>query len=170
MPRRKLTDRIRAEIVSRFATWSTSTEVQEWLKETHGIDIGLPGLTPYRYDNPLSRKQGTKKWVQLFDEVRATATAGVSSIPIANRARRLQIANDLVERLRGQVINARGSVNVVMVEKILAHLEYAAKETGGQFERERRAGRDEERPEDAEEFARRVRESVFQMDQSLNVP
>jgi hypothetical protein len=133
MAKTKLTKALRAEVVSRFANWEQPIQIQAWLKAEHGIEVGLPALTPYNFDNPLSRANGTPEWVELFDQVRAIAVDQVAAIPIAHKARRLQISNDLIERMHAKVSTSGGGVNVVMVEKILEQLQYAAKESGGAF-------------------------------------
>jgi hypothetical protein len=129
----KLTKGLRGEIVARFANWGQPREIQSWLKAEHGVDVGLPGLSRYNFDNPLARANGTPEWVELFDELRAAAVEHIAAIPIAHRVRRLQISNDLVERMHARVASSSGAINVVLVEKILQQLEYAAKEVGGFF-------------------------------------
>lgn len=132
MPAVKLTNALRAQVVARFAAWKSGAEIRAWLKAEHGIEVGPPALVVYNFDNPLSRQNGTAKWIQLFDEVRAAAIAGVSAVPIAHKARRLQVANDQMERILA-LQAGKENVNVIHLEKIHQLLEYAAKEEGGMF-------------------------------------
>jgi len=121
----KLTDLLRAEVVKRFALWYSSKEILAWLKEEHGITVGAPALTPYNFDNPKSRKTGTKKWVALFDETREQAKVDPADIPTSNKLVRMRIRDRLIMQL------ARAErVNAPLVNELL---ESQAKEDGGMF-------------------------------------
>lgn len=127
MAKTKLTDRLRAEIVARFAAWDSPTQVQAWLKEEHGIEIGPSGLTPYHFDNPLSRENGTPKWVELHDRIRAKVVAGVDDIAISHKRKRLEILQNFLDDM---LAGKRAKANPTMVRELLEH---AAKEMGEAF-------------------------------------
>lgn len=121
----KLNNRLRAEVVVRFALWESPKQIQRWLKEEHGIDIGFPGLTPYNFDNPESRRLGTAKWVALFDETRERAKTEISDIPTASKAVRMRIRDREIMKL------ARADrPNIPLLTQLL---EAQAKEEGGMF-------------------------------------
>lgn len=121
----KLTPKLRAEVVIRFARWESPKQVQRWLKEDHGVDIGLPGLTPYNFDNPESRRTGTAKWIQLFDDSRELAKTEISDIPTAHKAVRMMIRDREIMRLARSM-----NPNVPLLTQLL---EAQAKEEGGMF-------------------------------------
>lgn len=121
----KLTTKLRAEVVARFAQWEGSSQIRRWLREEHGIQVQPSALTVYNFDNPESRRTGTPRWVELFDEVRAAARTELADIPTAHKAVRMRIRDREIMRI------ARSErVNVTQLNELL---EAQAKEDGGMF-------------------------------------
>lgn len=125
MPGAKMNDRIRAEVVVRLAAWEAPSQVQRWLREEHGIEVGLPALTRYNFDNPESRSTGTEKWIRLFDEARERAKKEISDIPTAHKAVRMRIRDQQIMKL-----NRKETPNIPLLNELL---EAQAKEDGGMF-------------------------------------
>lgn len=131
--KRKLNDKLRAEVVRRLAEYQWPSEVSAWLKEEHGIDLPKDSVRHYdatRAGAQVSRGGGklANKWIDLFAAHRAQFLAGTSRIGIANKAYRLK-------RLDSMARKAEDMGNF----KLAAELhEQAAKEMGGYFTNEHR--------------------------------
>lgn len=125
----KLTDAIRAEIVVRHASYESATAIQAWLRDEHGIEVGLSGLAYYDFDNPVRRRDSkARKWLKLFDEAREECNREIQRIPVANPAYRLRIVQ---KRLDAHLASGKGGrVNDQVVKELL---ELAAKDAGGAF-------------------------------------
>jgi hypothetical protein len=108
-------------IVTRLACFERPAEVQMQLRETFGIEIGLPQILYY---DPKSR--GTdmaKKWRTLFARARDQFIRETSQIPIAHRSVRLRELQKLYDKDQ-----SRGATTLAA-----QHLEQAAKETGDYY-------------------------------------
>jgi hypothetical protein len=128
----KLNDRIREGIVIRFACCHGADEIRAWLKEEHRVELAPGSLAYYNGNTPGAKEGMSPKWRRLSDETRARYLDGVSDVPIAHKAHRLRLLDDLVGRLASQ-IRADKRVNVVLVGEVKTLLEQAAKEMGEAF-------------------------------------
>jgi hypothetical protein len=133
---KRLTDRIRAEIIVRFACCDSVEEVRNWLKDDHGIVLTPPSLSYYNGNNPAAHKALSRKWRTLFDETREEYLNAIRA-PIAFKAHRLRLANDAAERVVAK-LGTKTGINIVLLKELRDLLEYAAKEDGGLFTNKRR--------------------------------
>jgi hypothetical protein len=129
----KLTDKIRAGVITRFACCYSVEDVRAWLKAEHGVELEPSALSYYNGNNPGAYASLSVRWRTLFDEKRAAYFEDVAQVPISHKRHRLQIANDQIERLAANVASGRGGINLVMLDSLKALLEYAAKESGDAF-------------------------------------
>jgi len=135
---KKLTDAARRDVVIYYATFHSGDEVRAMLKERHQlVDVPAPVLSNYNAGNPGARAAMPKKWLALFDEVRAQYYAEEASIPIANRARRLRIVNELVEKLLPSAVkvlpSGASSPNLAVTSEIEKLMTFVARDKGGAF-------------------------------------
>lgn len=128
----KLSEAQRAGIVIRFACFFGVAEVRAWLKAEHGVELEPSALSYYNGNNRGAYAQMPEKWQKLFDATREKYYQEEARIPIANRAHRLWVANDLVEAMRAKAVNDRG-VNLAIASEIERFLTYAARDRGGAF-------------------------------------
>lgn len=80
-------DVIRA-IVTRLACYDRPAEVAKYVLETFRVEVTLPHIL--YYDPTSAGTDVAKKWRKLFAETRAAFTRDLTSIPIAQRAYRMQ--------------------------------------------------------------------------------
>lgn len=114
-----LSDKVRAEIVTRLAMYDTCSQIHGDLAE-RGIHVTHQAISRYNpsYDDRLGQK-----WVRLFTETRDQFHKEMMDEPIAQRAYRLR-------QLHKQYLKADAAGQIPLAAQIL---EQAAKEVGGIF-------------------------------------
>jgi hypothetical protein len=139
-PEAVLTDDVRTHVVVLFASCRGVDEVRAWLADAHpeiAAQLKPSTLSYYNGNNPGAYANLPARWKTLFDATRAAYFADASREPIAHKAHRLRLANDLVEDLLPNVVkrspSGGSSVNLVIADQIQKLLEYAAREDGGMF-------------------------------------
>lgn len=118
-----LNTKVKAFIVRGLATYMTPSEVVDAVnKEFEGLVITRQQVAKYNPDK-ASGVNLSDKWQQLFVKHRKDFNDEVNSIPIANKAYRLKMLDDMARE-------ALESKNRPLVAKLL---EQAAKEVGDVF-------------------------------------
>lgn len=114
-----LSNEVKAFIVQGLATYMTPTQVADAVLDEFGETITRQ--TVARYDpTKVAGKDVGEEWVELFNECRKTFQEDLQAIPIANKAYRLSLLNDMA-------IDALKSKNRPLVASLI---EQAAKEVG----------------------------------------
>ena len=117
-----LSNEVKAFIVQGLATYMTPTQVADAVLDEFGETITRQ--TVARYDpTKVAGKDVGEEWVKLFNECRKTFQEDLQAIPIANKAYRLSLLNDMA-------IDALKSKNRPLVASLI---EQAAKEVGEVF-------------------------------------
>ncbi|MDR3707487.1 MAG: DUF2280 domain-containing protein [Capsulimonadaceae bacterium] len=120
----KLSSEVRRSIIEMLACYATPSEVQVEVRKAFGVECSLPQIL--RYDpTTLTGKTLSAENKALFNSIRNSFVAGVSSIAISQKSVRLR-------RLERDYVNAQSPCVRLRV------LEQAAKEVGGMFRRGRR--------------------------------
>lgn len=118
-----LNTKVKAFIVRGLATYMTPSEVVDAVKqEFDGLEVTRQQVSKYDPDK-ASGINLSDKWQQLFVKHRKDFNDEINSIPIANKAYRLKMLDDMVR-------DAFESKNRPLVAKLL---EQAAKEVGEVF-------------------------------------
>jgi hypothetical protein len=121
----KLTDEIKNLIVTQLAQFRGYAEVARLVTHETGVAVDRFQVRTYDPTNPAFA--GGDKWRAIFDRVREHYLTAVESVPIANKAYRLN-------ELQRNYDDARGKGNLVLANQTL---EQAAKEVGGAHTNER---------------------------------
>ncbi len=118
----KLTDEIRALVVTELALFSSPTEIAAMVKERFNVVITRQGVHGY---DPASHRgyRLASRWKLLHKETRRRFLKDITSIPIANRAYRLRMLDKMM-----RAAEARG--NLALAASLI---EQAAKEVGDVF-------------------------------------
>lgn len=117
-----LTNEVKAFIVQGLATYMTATQVADAVNEEYQIEITRQAVS--RYDpTKLSGQTLSDELKELFFSCRKTFQEDLQAIPIANKAYRLSLLNDMA-------IDALKSKNRPLVAALA---EQAAKEMGEVF-------------------------------------
>ena len=117
-----LTNEVKAFIVQGLATYMTATQVVDAVNEEYQIEITRQAVS--RYDpTKLSGQTLSDELKELFFACRKTFQEDLQAIPIANKAYRLSLLNDMA-------IDALKSKNRPLVAALA---EQAAKEMGEVF-------------------------------------
>lgn len=118
-----LNTKVKAYIVRGLATYMTPSEVVDAVKkEFEGFVITRQQVAKYDPDK-ASGVNLSDKWRELFEKHRKNFNDEIDSIPIANKAYRLKMLDEMVR-------DALESKNRPLAAKLLAQ---AAKEVGGVF-------------------------------------
>lgn len=125
---RRLSDQVKAFIVTRLAMFHTPMEVVRMVKEEFGLE--LPRQQVHSYDPNRVNYQSAKKWADLYYETRQRYTTDVFDVALAHKAVRLRE----LERLYRKAFEMG---NLMMASNLL---EQAAKEVGGIFSNRREIG------------------------------
>lgn len=115
----KLTEEIKGLIVTELAQFRGYAEVARVITETTGVKVDR--FQVRTYDPRNQAYAGGEKWRAIFDKVREQYLTAVKSVPIANKAYRLN-------ELQRNYDDARSRGNLVLAIQIL---QQAAKEVGG---------------------------------------
>ena len=115
----KLSEPEKHEIVRLLAHFNTPTEVVVAMREHHGVEVDR--FQVRAYDPTKARYEGGDRLRAIFDAERSKYLQDIESIPIANKAFRLN-------ELGKNYFRAQRSGNIVLANAILAQ---AAKETRG---------------------------------------
>jgi hypothetical protein len=124
----RIKNNVQAFIVQQLAAFSTPQEIVNAVKEIFNEEISRQLVATYDPTRP-SFSAG-KKWKSLFYQERGIFLTQTRKIPIANKAHRLQMAQNALDRLRN-------NTNGMNIKLMLQILEYAAKEEGGMFTNKR---------------------------------
>lgn len=165
----KLTDEIKTLIVTELAQFRGYAEVARLVAEVTGVPVDRFQVRTYDPTNPAY--SGGEKWRAIFDRVREQYLTAVESVPIANKAYRLN-------ELQRNYDDARSRGNLVLANQIL---EQAAKEVGGAMTNQRQLKMDgpvnpcldmspEERRAAAAEILRSALSRISQRTASLGEP
>jgi hypothetical protein len=122
----KLDRKLKVLLIDRLARFETPTEIARSIKEELGIELS-PQQVEHYDPTKLAGEDLSEDLKTLFEERRTRYLEQIGSIPISNKAYRLQ-------RLQKIVDDPRNAKNPVLVADIL---EQAAKECGGHFEAKR---------------------------------
>ena len=114
-----LTNEVKAFIVQGLATYMTPSDVAEAVKNEFGVEITRQQASSY--DPTKAAGMGlAKKWSDMFNKFRDDFSTNIQAIPIANKAYRLTLLNDMA-------LDALKSKNRPLVASLV---EQAAKEVG----------------------------------------
>lgn len=115
----KLKEGVQAFIVQRLAQYCEPVEIVDAVKEAFDVAVTRQQIHYYDPDRPGA----PAKWRALFDAERQKFLDKLDGIPVANRAVRLRLINDVAVQAR-----LRGNQGMV-----LNACEQAAKEAGGAY-------------------------------------
>ena len=118
----KLSDPQKLFIVKALACFDTPSQVAAAVKEEFGIEVHRRQVAEYDPSKASGRDVGARLKA-VFDETRKAFLADVAAIPIANRAVRLRM-------LQQMCLHAEERGNMTLTAQLL---EQAAKEAGGLF-------------------------------------
>lgn len=121
----KLTDDIKLMIVTELAQFRRPAEVARMITEETGVTVDR--FQVRTYDPTKAAYAGSEKWREIFDQVRSRYLASIESVPIAHKAYRLNMLQQICDK-------AQDRGNFVLVA---ATLEQAAKEVGNSLTNER---------------------------------
>lgn len=124
----KLTDDIKLMIVTELAQFRRHADVARMITEETGVTVDR--FQVRTYDPTKAAFAGGEKWREVFDQVRSRYLTSIESVPIAHKAYRLNVLQQICD-------NARDSGNLVLAAAIL---EQAAKEVGNSLTNERNFG------------------------------
>jgi len=116
-----LTQQQKVFIVGRLACYYRPSDVRKQLKEELGVDATLQQISFYDPGTAQGNRELSAELRQVFQETRDLFLRDVTRIPIANKAVRLRMLDDMARD------NAR---NPRLVKELI---EQAAKEDGGAF-------------------------------------
>lgn len=122
-----LPDQVKVFIVARYATFHSATDIQKEVKEEYGLELEIGRIDFYNGDRQQFRKNKMAIELQdVFAKIRADYLDEIERVPIAHRAHRLKLMNDIVmtQIKKGDRANA---------PLVLKALEQAAREVGNQF-------------------------------------
>ena len=114
-----ISENIKVYVVQRLACFEPLDSIVQAVKQDFGVDVSKPQLLAYD-PNKAQGQRLSEKLKSLFEATRKKFLDDTSSIPIANKAVRLNTLQRLVD-------NAERSKNPVLVADLL---EQAAKEMG----------------------------------------
>lgn len=121
----KLTDDIKLMIVTELAQFRRPADVARMISEETGVIVDR--FQVRTYDPTKAAYAGGEKWREIFDQVRSRYLGSIESVPIAHKAYRLNVLQQICD-------NARDRGNFVLAA---ATLEQAAKEVGNSLTNER---------------------------------
>jgi hypothetical protein len=121
----KLTDDVKNFIVTQLAQFRGYAEVARLVTEETGVVVDR--FQVRSYDPTNMAYAGSDKWRSIFDQVRSRYLNSIESVPIAHKAYRLNVLQQICD-------NARDRGNLVLAA---ATLEQAAKEVGNSLTNER---------------------------------
>jgi len=121
----KLTDDIKLMIVTELAQFRRHADVARMITEETGVTVDR--FQVRTYDPTKAAYAGGEKWREIFDQVRSRYLSSIESVPIAHKAYRLNVLQQICD-------NARDRGNLVLAA---ATLEQAAKEVGNALTIER---------------------------------
>lgn len=113
---------VKSFIVQGLATYMTPTQVADAVADEFGETVVRQTVAKHDPTKPAGKDLG-QEWVELFHECRKTFQEDLQAIPIANKAYRLSLLNDMA-------IDALKSKNRPLVAALA---EQAAKEMGEVF-------------------------------------
>jgi len=114
-----LSNEVKSFIVQGLATYMTPTQVADAVADEFGETITRQTVAKHNPTKPAGKDLG-QEWVELFHECRKTFQEDLQAIPIANKAYRLTLLNDMA-------LDALKSKNRPLVASLV---EQAAKEVG----------------------------------------
>lgn len=121
----KLTDEIKLMIVTELAQFRRHADVARMISSETGVIVDR--FQVRTYDPTKAAYAGGEKWREIFDQVRSRYLSSIESVPIAHKAYRLNVLQQICD-------DARSRGNFVLVA---ATLEQAAKEVGNTLTNER---------------------------------
>ena len=121
----KLTDEIKHLIVTQLAQFGGYADVARVITAETGVAVDR--FQVRTYDPTKASYAGGEKWPEIFEQVRSRYLGSIESVPIAHKAYRLNVLQQICD-------DARSRGNVVLVA---ATLEQAAKEVGNSLTNER---------------------------------
>ena len=121
----KLTDDIKLMIVTELAQFRRAADVARMITDETGVTVDR--FQVRTYDPTKTAYAGGDKWRQVFDQVRSRYLGSIESVPIAHKAYRLNVLQQICD-------DARSRGNFVLAAAILAQ---AAKEVGNSLTNER---------------------------------
>lgn len=126
----KLTDEIRAHIVTRLACYDSVGDITTEVMERWGIDVSHQAVSQYNPEG--NRRRLAQRWVDLFYTTRSGLMAELAAEPIASKSLRLRRLWLLHEAAFKRAIAGGADALDQSAEARLA-LEQAAKEVGNVF-------------------------------------
>lgn len=126
----KLTDEIRAYIVTRLACYDQVGDITTEVLVRWGIDVSHQAISSYNPEG--NRRQLAQRWVDLFYATRSGLIAELAAEPIASKALRLRRLWLLHESAYKRAIAGGADALDQSTEARMA-LEQAAKEVGNVF-------------------------------------
>lgn len=121
----KLTDDVKRLIVTQLAQFRGYAEVARAVTEETGVSVDR--FQVRTYDPTKAAYAGSEKWREIFDQVRSRYLNSIESVPIAHKAYRLNVLQQICDE-------ALNKGNAVLAA---ATLEQAAKEVGNSLTNER---------------------------------
>lgn len=112
-------------IVTELAQFRRHADVARMITEETGVTVDR--FQVRTYDPTKAAYAGGEKWREIFDQVRSRYLSSIESVPIAHKAYRLNVLQQICD-------NARDRGNLVLAA---ATLEQAAKEVGNALTNER---------------------------------
>lgn len=117
-----LNNKVKAYIVQGLATYMTPSEVMDAVKQEFGIEVTRQQVSSYD-PGKAAAVNLSQKWKDLFKQFRDDFNNDIQAIPIANKAYRLRMLDDMARA-------AEQSKNRPLAASLL---EQAAKEVGEVF-------------------------------------
>lgn len=121
----KLTEDVKCLIVTQLAQFRGYAETARLVTDETGVIVDRFQVRTYDPTKPAYA--GSDKWREIFDQVRSRYLSSIESVPIAHKAFRLNILQQICD-------DALSKGNAVLVA---ATLEQAAKEVGNSLTNER---------------------------------
>lgn len=121
----QLTEDIKLMIVTELAQFRRPAEVARIISDETGVIVDRYQIRTY--DPTKAAFAGSEKWREIFDQVRSRYLGSIESVPIAHKAYRLNVLQQICD-------DARSRGNFVLAA---ATLEQAAKEVGNTLNNER---------------------------------